>query len=54
MVVKLCTPGVITTLTVGLNAPSAPVDGKRVQPPATQGDPSGQATPHAPQLAAGE
>jgi hypothetical protein len=36
-------------LVVGLNAPSAPVDGKRVHPPVTQGDPFGQVTPQPPQ-----
>ena len=50
IVVKLCTPGVSTVLVVGENAPSAPVEGKRVQPPDTQGEPEGQTVPHAPQF----
>ncbi len=33
IVVKLWTPGVIATFVLGANAPSAPVEGKRVQTP---------------------
>ncbi len=50
IVVKLCTPGVSTVFDDGLNAPSAPVDGKRVHAPATHGEPDPQTTPHAPQF----